>query len=175
MQNVKIWEFQSFCIFPCIWTYKASYIESAYLVTVVPLVMLPVGRLLCVWPSACWLPVLVREKGRDLTQSYDKAPIPTEQHKKQRFHNDLGQSVGVATATRLVWFNRFTSGPTFPLTASAGYQKNTHFKKMLIILRVETEDQQPTKRRGNIARRSRGMFEHQSPKTWRAQVKLSQH
>ena len=44
--------------------------------------------------------VLTREKGRDLTQSYDRNPSPTEKSKKQRhntktppkirLHNDCG-------------------------------------------------------------------------------------
>ena len=64
----------------------------------------------------------VREKGRDLTQSYDKSPHTdrkiqkaTWQHKKnatktsitQRLRTDLGRSVGVTIATQLVWLNRF--------------------------------------------------------------------
>ena len=62
-----------------------------------------------------------------------KAPTPTEMSKgqsdntnnatspssiKQRLRTDLGRSVGVTTATQLVWFTGFT-GPTFPLTANA--------------------------------------------------------
>ena len=65
----------------------------------------------------------IREKGRDLTQSCDKTPTPTEQSKKQRdniknttkalitqlLRIDLGRSVGVTAVTQLVWLNRFTS------------------------------------------------------------------
>ena len=57
-----------------------------------------------------------------------KAPTPTEMSKgavttqttpqkssiKQRLRTDLGRSVGVTTATQLVWLTWFT-GPTFPL------------------------------------------------------------
>ena len=72
-----------------------------------------------------------RQKGGDLTQSYDKSPYthgnvkravttqttPQKSSIKQRLRTDLGRSVGVTTATQLVWFTRFT-GPTFPLTAT---------------------------------------------------------
>ena len=58
-----------------------------------------------------------RQKGRDLTQSYDKAPALTEISKgqsdntktpqkssiTQRLRTDLGRSVGVTTATKQVW------------------------------------------------------------------------
>ena len=61
-----------------------------------------------------------------------KAPTSTEMSKgqsdstnnatkssiKQQLRTDLGRSVGVTTATQLVWFTRFT-GPTFQLTATA--------------------------------------------------------
>ena len=62
-----------------------------------------------------------------------KAPTPTEMSKgpkvtkqttpqkssiKQRLRTDLGRSVGVTTATQLVWLTWFT-GPTFPLPATA--------------------------------------------------------
>ena len=61
-----------------------------------------------------------------------KAPTPAELSKgqndntkksqkssiTQRLRTDLGRSVGVTTATQLVWFTMFT-GPTFPLTATA--------------------------------------------------------
>ena len=60
------------------------------------------------------------EKGRDLTQSCDKNPTPTEQSKNQRgniktppktlitqlLRTDLGRSVGVTSVTQLVWLNR---------------------------------------------------------------------
>ena len=66
---------------------------------------------------------VIREKGRDLTQYYDKTPTPTEQSKKQRdkiktppktlitqlLRTDLRRSVGVTAVTQLVWLNRFTS------------------------------------------------------------------
>ena len=58
----------------------------------------------------------IREKGRDLTQSYDKSPytnrnnttMPPKTLITQRLRTDLGRSVGVTTATLLVWLNRFT-------------------------------------------------------------------
>ena len=63
-------------------------------------------------------PIILREKGRDLTQSYDKSPYTNgnvkrakwqhkQRHKKssikQWLRTDLGRSVGVTTATQLVW------------------------------------------------------------------------
>ena len=74
----------------------------------------------------------LREKGRDLTQSYDKSPYTnknviragdntknaTKSSITQRLRTDLGWSVGVTTATRLVWLTWFP-GPTFPLPATA--------------------------------------------------------
>ena len=64
-----------------------------------------------------------REKGRDLTQSYEKIPNTyrkiqkaSRQHKKatktlitQRLRTDSGRSVGVKAITPLVWLNQFTS------------------------------------------------------------------
>ena len=65
----------------------------------------------------------VREKGRDLTQSYDKSPCTDRKIKKaqrdntktppktsitQRLRTDLRRSVGVTIATQLVLLNRFT-------------------------------------------------------------------
>ena len=61
-----------------------------------------------------------------------KAPTPAEMSKGQndntnndtkkfdytRLRTDLGRSVGVTTATQLVWLTWFT-GPTFPLPATA--------------------------------------------------------
>ena len=53
-----------------------------------------------------------REKGRDLTQSYDNLLDNTKTPPKtlitQQFQTDLGRSVGVTTATQLVWLNQFT-------------------------------------------------------------------
>ena len=76
--------------------------------------------------------MITRQKGGDLTQSYDKSPYThgnvkravttqtTSQKSsiKQRLRTDLGRSVGVTTATQLVWLTWFT-GPTFPLPATA--------------------------------------------------------
>ena len=63
-----------------------------------------------------------REKGRDLTQSFDKSPYTHEKIKNnvtiqnatktsitQLLQADLGRSVGVTTATPLVLVNWFTS------------------------------------------------------------------
>ena len=66
----------------------------------------------------------VREKGRDLTQSYDKNPYThrtiqntTRQHKTlpknlitHLLRADLGRSIGETAVIELVWLNRFTSG-----------------------------------------------------------------
>ena len=68
-----------------------------------------------------------RQKGGDLTQFYDKSPYthgnvkravttqttPQKSSIKQRLRTDFGRSVGVPTATQLVWFTRFT-GPNLP-------------------------------------------------------------
>ena len=74
-----------------------------------------------------------REKGRDLTQSYDKSPYTSRNVKRgkvtahtmpqicsitQRLRADLGRSVGVTTATQLVWLTGLRA-PTFPLPATA--------------------------------------------------------
>ena len=73
-----------------------------------------------------------RQKGGDLTQSYDKSPYTQHPRKcqkgkvkaqtttqkssiKQRLRTDTERSVGVTTATQLTWF----TGPTFPLPATA--------------------------------------------------------
>ena len=71
-----------------------------------------------------------------------KAPTPTEnakrakwQHKttpqkssiKQQLRTDLGWSVGVTTATQLVWLTWFT-GPPSPLPQQLCNQKDTHLK-----------------------------------------------
>ena len=62
----------------------------------------------------------LREKGRDLTKSYDKSPDThrqiqnaTWQHKTpisitQLLLTDFERSVGVTIATQLVWLNQFT-------------------------------------------------------------------
>ena len=76
--------------------------------------------------------IYLREKGRDLTQSYDKSQYTNrnvirakwqhkQRHKKssitQRLRTDFGRSVGVTTATQMVWLTWFT-GPTSPLPAT---------------------------------------------------------
>ena len=66
--------------------------------------------------------IVKREKGRDLTQSYDISPFTYRkpqkvkwQHKNstkssiaQRLRTDLGRSVGLITVIQLVWLNLFT-------------------------------------------------------------------
>ena len=81
-----------------------------------------------------------REKRRDLTQSYDKAPTPTEKSKKQydntkihqnfeqRLRTDLGRSVEVTIATQLVWLNRFTGSQPSHEPQKPCNQKDTHLK-----------------------------------------------
>ena len=70
-----------------------------------------------------------------------KAPTPVEMSKgqsdnknnvtkssiTQRLLTDLGRSVGVNTATQLVWLTWFT-GPTFPPPQQPCYQKDTRLK-----------------------------------------------
>ena len=80
----------------------------------------------------------MREKGRYLTQSYDKSPYnhrkiqqATWQHKKhhqkllitQRLRTGLGRSVGVTKVTPLVWLNRFRSAlwVIFLITSTSGF------------------------------------------------------
>ena len=74
--------------------------------------------------------LVLREKGRDLTQSSHKSPYtnrnvirakqttPQKSSITQGLRTDLGRSVGVPTATQLVWLTWFT-GPTFPLPTTA--------------------------------------------------------
>ena len=92
-----------------------------------------------VWPSfylfysQICLHILSKRKRKEIWLSpMTKAHTPTEMSKgqsdninnatkssiTQRLRTDLGRSVGVTTATQLVWFTGFT-GPTFPLTATA--------------------------------------------------------
>ena len=63
------------------------------------------------------------QKGGDLTQSYDKSPYTnrvksdntnnaTKSSIKQQLQTDLGRSVGVTTATQLVWLTWFTGPPS---------------------------------------------------------------
>ena len=66
--------------------------------------------------------LLLSQKGRDLTQSYDKKPLHQQNNLKRnvtspnrrqnfdymsRLRTDLGRSVGVTTATLIVWLNMF--------------------------------------------------------------------
>ena len=85
---------------------------------------------------------IIREQGRDLTQSYDKSPYTPEKIAKskekthkckiktsitQRFWTDLGRPVGVATATQLVWINQIR-GPNLPTNRKRCVIKRTHIK-----------------------------------------------
>ena len=70
-----------------------------------------------------------------------KAPTPTEMSKgqsdntknatkssiKQQLRTDLGLSVGVTTATQLVWLTWFTGTPSHSLQQPCN-QKDTHLK-----------------------------------------------
>ena len=84
----------------------------------------------------------VREKGRDLTQSYDKSPYTHRkiqkaswQHKKatktlitQRLRtDDLGRSVGGTAVTPLMWLNRFTSAQPSHLPQQPCNQKDSQW------------------------------------------------
>ena len=82
----------------------------------------------------------LREKGRDLTQSYDKSPytnrnvkkgkVTTQQSTqqkssiKQRLRTDLGRSVGVTTATQLVWLTGLRAH--LPTNRNSRLIKRTH-------------------------------------------------
>ena len=79
-----------------------------------------------------------REKGRDLTQSYDKSPYTNRNVKRavttqttpqkssitQRLRTDLGRSVGVTTATQLVWLTGLRAH--LPTPRNSRVIKRTH-------------------------------------------------
>ena len=89
----------------------------------------------------CSFQLKMREKGKDLTQTYDKTPTQTEQFKKQRdntkiatkmsitqrLQTDLGRSVGITTVTQLVW-----------LTSLRDPNLHTHLKSVTICLNFST-------------------------------------
>ena len=91
-----------------------------------------------------------------------KAPTPTEMSKgqsdntnnatessiKQRLRTDLGWSVGVTTATQLVWLTWFTGPPSHSPQQPCN-QKDTHLKicKQTSLYRQQTNSH--TKRRGH--------------------------
>ena len=101
------------------------------------------------------------EKGKDLTQSFDKTPFPRIKfHKATWQHNnatknfnyttigaDLGRSVGLTTATKLVWLNLFMGSQTSHLPQKLCNQKDIRFKKSL--------NNPPHKDRGPTANQSR--------------------
>ena len=75
------------------------------------------------------------KKQRDNTKTQAKTAIT------QRLRSDIGWSVRVTIATQLVLLNRFTGSNPYHLPQQSCNQKDTH---LLIILRIETEDQQPS-------------------------------
>ena len=64
----------------------------------------------------------ISKKQRDNTKTTPKFSIT------QRLRTDLGRSVGVTTATKLVLLNRFYGIQTFPLTAKVVKQNDTNLK-----------------------------------------------
>ena len=90
----------------------------------------------CLYTIICTL-LLKRKKGRDLTQSYDKSPYTSRNVKRarlqhnakkssitQRLRTGLGRSVGVTTATQLLWLTGLRAKPShFPWN-----QKDKHLK-----------------------------------------------
>ena len=73
-----------------------------------------------------------RQKGRDLTPSYDKKPLHQQKCQKgkvttqtmpqkssitQRLRTDLGRSIGVTTATQLVWLTGLRANLPTPRTS----------------------------------------------------------
>ena len=83
--------------------------------------------------------LIIWEKGRDLTQSYDKSPYtnrnvkrgkvttqttPQKSSIKQRLRTDLGRSVGVTTATQLVWLTGLRAH--LPTNRNSRLIKRTH-------------------------------------------------
>ena len=86
------------------------------------------------------------EKGKVLTQSMTNAPTPTEkktQKKRdntetkpktsitQRLRTDLGRSIGVTIAIRIMCLIRLTVSPTFPLTEKVVLSKGHTLKKIV--------------------------------------------
>ena len=79
-----------------------------------------------------------RQKGGDLTQSYDKSPYKNRNVKrasdntnnatkssiKQRLRTDLGRSVGVTQATQLVWLTGLRAH--LPTNRNSRVIKRTH-------------------------------------------------
>ena len=80
-----------------------------------------------------------KDKGGDLTQSYDKSPLhqqkcqkgkvttqttPQKSSIKQRLRTDLGRSVGVATATQLVLLTGLRA--RLPIPRNSRVIKRTH-------------------------------------------------
>ena len=70
------------------------------------------------------------QKGKVKTQT-----APQKSSIKQRLRPDLGRSVGVTTATQLVWFTRF-SGPNLPTPRNSRVIEN---KNMDIVLYSDIE------------------------------------
>ena len=99
-----------------------------------------------------------REKGRALTQSYDKRPYThrkiqkeSRQHKKMqpktsitynmyRFRNDLGRSVAVTAVTPTDVVKPIYERSTFLITTTAVLSKGHIFKNLQIILLTERQN-----------------------------------
>ena len=72
--------------------------------------------------------MIMREKGNDLTQSYDKSPTPKSKKQSDNPKNvtkNLGQSGGVATVVHLVWLYRFIGSQPSHNLQKLCYQKDT--------------------------------------------------
>ena len=84
----------------------------------------------------------VREKGRDLTQSYakiqhtnrkfqkrqsDNTKTPPKTSITQQLRTVLGRSVGLTTAIQLVWSNWLTGSKPFQQPQKQCYQKDVKF------------------------------------------------
>ena len=65
------------------------------------------------------------QKGKVTTQTTQQKNFSIT----QQLRTDLGRSVGVTTATQLMWLTWFT-GPTFPLPATAVLSKGHTFKNL---------------------------------------------
>ena len=87
---------------------------------------------------------ILREKGKDMTQSYDKAPTPTEKSKKQRDNTKTPQKhfdyTTIVDRLRTVSWGIDSHQtdvvkpvygiPTFPFTAKAVLSKGHTFKNL---------------------------------------------
>ena len=92
--------------------------------------------------------ILCEDKGRDITQSYDKSPNNHRNHKKakwlnktknatktsitQRLWTDLIQSVRVTTATQLVWLSRFAGFQSSDLPQKLCNEEDTNWLEIIM-------------------------------------------